>query len=522
MRHRESLTPEQERDLDALDRALAGEPVELELRELEELVRDVRATGPEMTPAFAARLEQEVADGFPSSQERPPLSVRRPWAGRRWVLLPAAGSLAAVLVALVVVLGGGTGSQGLSAGGGGDSAATEAAVPADPGAGVAADSATGSKAAPAAPDEAAKAQAQRSAAPAPAQSSGGGSGSAGGSPLSIAPAPARKVERNAVLVIETPDGKFESTTDAVIATVGRFRGIVASSQIGSSDANGGEATFELRIPTERLDQALAALSKLGHVTERNQNLQDITGSFQSAQERLTDARAERRGLLRALARATTQTQIASIKAQLRSVSSRISGLKGQLAALRRRADLSTVNMTVRGGGSSETGGGGGGAVDARRRGRRRAAGARGQRRRRAHLPGGARTARADRRRDRARRAQRTAAPARDGARSSLTDGRGSRGPTPARAARQARRTRVVCYCSHDADARRRGDRASDERPGLRNPRPEGARPGRRRHRPAHVRRRPRHLPRGRRERHVLHRAPAVTPARSASTATAAR
>ena len=357
MRHREPLTPEQERDLEALDRALAGEPVEFELRELEELVRDVRATGPEMTPAFAARLEQEVRDGFPSSQERPPISVRRPWQGRRWVLLPAAGSLAAVLVALVVVLGGGTGSQQLSAGGDADSAATEAAVPADPQAGGAADSATDSPAT-AATDQ--PATAQRSAAPAPAQSSGGASGSAGGGLLSIAPAPARKVERTAVLAIETPDGRFEATTDAVIATVGRFRGIVASSQIGSSDADGGAATFELRIPTERLDQALAALSKLGHVTERNQNLVDITGSFTSAQERLTDARAERRGLLRALARATTQRQIASIKAQLRTVSSRISGLKGQIASLRRRADLSTVNLTVRGGGASETGGGGGG------------------------------------------------------------------------------------------------------------------------------------------------------------------
>jgi hypothetical protein len=357
MRHRESLTPEQERDLEALDRALAGEPVEFELRELEELVRDVRATAPEMTPAFAARLEQEVRDGFPSSQERPPISVRRPWRGRRWVLLPAAGSLAAVLVALVVVFGGGRDNGAGDSLSSSDTPPTEAAVPAQPEAGVAADSAAGSTAT-VAPGEAAKAQ--RSAAPAPAQSAGGASGAGGGSALSIAPAPARKVERNAVLAIQTPDGKFESTTDAVIATVGRFRGIVASSQIGSSDANGGEATFELRIPTERLDQALAALSKLGHVTERSQNLQDITSSFTSAQERLTDARAERRGLLRALARATTTQQIAAIKAQLRTVGSRIRGLKGQLASLRRRADLSTVNMTVVGGGASETGGGSGG------------------------------------------------------------------------------------------------------------------------------------------------------------------
>jgi hypothetical protein len=361
MRHREVPTPEQARDLDALDRALAGEPVELDLRELEALVGDVRATGPEMTPAFAARLEQAVADGFPSSQQRPPISVRRPWAGRRWVLLPAAGSLAAVLVALVVVLGGGGNGEPTAtqvSRDGSASSATEAAVPAQPAAGAAADSATG-RPAPAAPDESAKAQ--RSAAPAPAQSSGAAGGSAGGSSLSIAPAPSsRKVERSAVLVIQTPDGRFEATTDAVNATVARFRGIVASAQSGSSDADGGEATFELRIPTERLDQALAALAKLGHVTERSQNLQDITGSFTSAQERLTDARAERRGLLRALARATTQQQIAAIKAELRTVSSRISGLKGRLASLRRRADLSTVNLTVRGGGSSQTGGGSGG------------------------------------------------------------------------------------------------------------------------------------------------------------------
>ena len=91
MRHRDPLTDEQRDELDALDRAIAGAPVPYELRELEELVRDVRATAPEMSPAFAARLEQEVRDGFPTPQERPPVRVRRPFAGRPWLLLPAAG-----------------------------------------------------------------------------------------------------------------------------------------------------------------------------------------------------------------------------------------------------------------------------------------------------------------------------------------------------------------------------------------------------------------------------------------------
>src|SRR5215218_6444068 len=122
MRPRDTLTPEQERELEAIDRALTGEPVDADLRELEELVLDVRAAAPAMTPAFAARLEHEVGEGFPTPREQPAL-IRR--AGRRRLLLPAAGSLAAVLVALVVVLGGrGDAPQRL----GGDAAQPSAAV----------------------------------------------------------------------------------------------------------------------------------------------------------------------------------------------------------------------------------------------------------------------------------------------------------------------------------------------------------------------------------------------------------
>jgi len=372
MRPRDALTPEQERDLEALDRALSGEPVEFELRELEELVLDIRATAPEMTPAFAARLEHDVSEGFPTPREQPAL-VHRP--GRRWLLLPAVGSVATVLVALVVVLGSGSTSDELSSGAGTTAnevgAVQSEQAPRDAGAladepGVDADAdadestsslerrkSTGGSAAqalepaPAPPADRAAPAPATSAAPAPAPSA-----SVGGAPGG------RKVERNAAIAIETRADEFDTTTDAVNAVMARFGGIVASAQIGQSDASGGEATFDLRIPTSRLDRALTALSALGHVTERSQGLQDITGSFTSAQSRLTDARAERRGLLRALERATTQAQVDSLKAQLRSVGGRISAHTRRLASLKRRADLATVSLTVRGTGkSTQTGGG---------------------------------------------------------------------------------------------------------------------------------------------------------------------
>jgi len=351
MRHLDPLTPDEARELDALDRALSGLPVDPDLRAFEELVADLRATAPEMSPAFAARLEHDVAEGFPQPAERPPLRLRRP---RRWVLLPAAGVLAAALVALVVVLGNGDSQTSPSSVALNDTPASKSAAPpvtaeaAPSAAGAAADSAGAVTAQrKAAPALAAPAPATAAIAPAPA-------------PGAIAPAPGpRKVQRTAALALETPTDSFDATTDDVVQTVDRFGGIVASSTIGSDDAAGGEASFDLRIPTDRLDDALAGLSKLGHVASRSQNLEDITGSFQSAQDRLTDARAERRGLLRALSRATTQGQIDSLRARLRANSSAISRLKGDLAALRRRADLSRVSLTVRGvkdGAGAATGG----------------------------------------------------------------------------------------------------------------------------------------------------------------------
>ena len=173
MRRLDPLTPDEARELDALDRALAGMPVDPDLRELEQLVADMRASAPEMSPAFAARLERDVADGFPEPVERPLL--RRP---RRWVMLPAAGVLAAALIAIVVVLGNNDSSKPVS-GALSDVPAASAPATTDPSfsAGGAGSDASGavaeSKAAPAPADRAAKQAApQPSAAPAPASATG--------------------------------------------------------------------------------------------------------------------------------------------------------------------------------------------------------------------------------------------------------------------------------------------------------------------------------------------------------------
>ena len=288
-------------DLEQLERALAGEP-----SPWSELVTDVRAERPVMTPAFEARLDARVD------------AARKAPARRSWLAYsPAAGAVAAIVVAIVLVNSGG------------DSTTTSSPS------GVAAKSAPADSS-------------TELAAPFQRQSSAG----------ATAPRPVagRKIERPTPRALSTTRSDGQQVADGVIAATQRFGGIVDSSQISTSDAE-ASAVFSLRIPTRRLDDAVAALSKLAHVASLSQGSTDITGSFVSAIDRLRDARAERAALLKALARATTTQEVDALKARLRDNRSQISALKGELNALRRRANLSRVEVTVAGNGHKGSGGG---------------------------------------------------------------------------------------------------------------------------------------------------------------------
>jgi uncharacterized protein DUF4349 len=292
-------------ELEELELALAGEP-----SRFTELVADVRAQRPVMTAAFEARLDARVD----AARKAPP---RRSWLA--WS--PLAGLAAAVVVAVVVV-GGGDGNESSSGHGSVKTATAGHAAPAD------------------------------------SAASAGSAESAGRSALASPAAPgvaARKVERSTALELSTSRADVQSVADDVIAATQRFGGIVESSQISSSDAE-ASAVFSLRIPTRRLDDAIAALSKLAHVGSLSQGSTDITNSFVSAADRLHDARAERRGLLKALGEATTTQEIDALKARLRDNRSRISALKGELNGLRRRADLAHVDVTVTGNGQKGSAG----------------------------------------------------------------------------------------------------------------------------------------------------------------------
>jgi hypothetical protein len=311
-RHEPTLDPAVAAELEALEAALAGDPAAEP--ELAGLVRDVRAEAPVMAPDYRARLDRRVERGFERALPRRRLPSPRPWVPA----LGVAGCVLAALVAVVLSAGGGSNDSASSSSGGGGTAAPPAALE------KSSDS---------------------------AKSSSGASGTAG-SPALAAPAPGpaaparqRRVERSTRLELTTTD--VQAAGDGVVRATQASGGFVQSSQVATGDGH-STASFVLRVPTSHLDDALARLSRLGHVRSLQQSADDITNLYNSASTRLAEARAERRGLLRALSKATSAQEISSLRARIADNRRALQRYQRQFDAVRNRADYATIGVEVTG------------------------------------------------------------------------------------------------------------------------------------------------------------------------------
>lgn len=152
------------------------------------------------------------------------------------------------------------------------------------------------------------------------------------------------MQRQASLTLEAAPDRIDEVSQQVIRVVDGVDGVVANSSISSGDGNG--ASFELRIPSDRLQTALAQLSKLGHVRSRQESSEDVTDGFNAAKGRLDEALAERSSLLKQLAAAAAPNKAESIRARLRINGQQIVQARSGVSDLRRRTSFATVQLTI--------------------------------------------------------------------------------------------------------------------------------------------------------------------------------
>ncbi len=339
-----ALDPEIERELEALEAALAGKPVDPDLSDLAELASDLRGIRPSPRPQFAAELDSAAAAGF-GGRRSGRLSGFAGRLGaippRRALLGAGAAAFAAIVIATTVVSIGGSRTERQAPSG----TNTVAAAPSET---VAPGTSNAPRRAPF------DAQSGSSASASTGQATNSGA-AAFEDRIGPRPAPSgpfaskhsrRAVERSAQLVLGTDPEGVRPASDRVFATVGRYQGIVLSSSIRDGGSGEAGADFSLLIPSDRLSPALTDLSAIGEVRSRQESAEDITAPTVPVGERLRDARAEVEGLLKQLANADTDSERAAVEAQLRFQRQRVATLRASRNGLRRRAHFSRVSVQL--------------------------------------------------------------------------------------------------------------------------------------------------------------------------------
>jgi hypothetical protein len=328
----------------------------------DQLIADLKALRPTPRPRFAAELDERAAAGFPrrsaAGGRLEQLRARFKSLSLGQALIPAGGVAAAVIAVATVALVLGQGGGGSTD----DQIAANRAAP-HPEQGTRYFDGSGEirpfseEAKPslrASAGSAAAAAELESEAPsstvAPANK---------GFNLSFKPgAHQRAVERSAEITLAADPKDVADDASEVFEAVHAHNGIVMRSSTEEGRAGEAGATFDLLIPSARLEDAMAAFSEIDTVRSRHEATADITAPTVTAAELLKESRARIDSLLTQLEAAETEEEQEAIEGELRHERRHAGRLGAQLTHLHKRADYSRVSLRIETSGGSESSGGG--------------------------------------------------------------------------------------------------------------------------------------------------------------------
>lgn len=133
----------------------------------------------------------------------------------------------------------------------------------------------------------------------------------------------------------------------VRALAQRVGGFVANTSVEGGKDQLKSASLEVKVPSDRFDEALAGLAPIGRVESVNVNAQDVGEEYVDIAARVENARRLEARLIALLANRTGKLQdVLSVERELARVREEIERYEGRLRFLRARVALSTLTIAV--------------------------------------------------------------------------------------------------------------------------------------------------------------------------------
>lgn len=154
------------------------------------------------------------------------------------------------------------------------------------------------------------------------------------------------------MIIRTGQAYIEvENVDAAVLKIRQLAaqvgGYIANSSITGGRDQIRQATFELKIPGQKYDDAIGSLSNIGKVESVTSNAQDVGEEFVDITARVNNARRLEDRLISLLANRTGKLdEVLRVEHELARVREEIERYEGRLRYLTSRAAMSTLSITV--------------------------------------------------------------------------------------------------------------------------------------------------------------------------------
>lgn len=158
----------------------------------------------------------------------------------------------------------------------------------------------------------------------------------------------RKLIKTVNMDVETE--VFDELVPKVEGKVSELGGYIESLNVynGSIRYDGGHrsASLTVRIPKDRLENFVTAVSKISNVTSRSENVQDITLQYVDVESHKAALKVEQERLLALLEQAENMEDIIAIEQRLSEVRYQLQTMESQLRTYDNLVDYSTVYLNI--------------------------------------------------------------------------------------------------------------------------------------------------------------------------------
>jgi hypothetical protein len=160
------------------------------------------------------------------------------------------------------------------------------------------------------------------------------------------------VDLKSPMIIRTADldvtvKEFDKARSAVDEILKRHHGHVGDLSVNTPAGSARSLTGTLRVPSNRLDAALADLKDLGRVEKESQNGEEVTQRYVDLQARLANAKHTEQRLTEILRERTGKlSDVLAVEIQISRVRGEIEQMEAERKTMKNQVDFATLNLTV--------------------------------------------------------------------------------------------------------------------------------------------------------------------------------